>query len=810
MVVRVRCPRRPPRARSCGSGCPPAPRRARHGHHRRVQGRLDRQRRHRRRADVGRGATTVRVPLIVGTDVLDGLLSAPLALAIADGAVLDLPPSSVQVRRVSLEGPAEAAGAFAVRGRAPAGTAVPVRDEGGPGRSAEAPPARAAAGRRPCSCPPRWRARPTGSSRHQVAVDGGAAEMLSEPLDVRLSATASSRCRSRSTTRSPTPAVARSPGTRGRATPPRRWSTFPRVTMKLTARFEDASRVRDFTAYIGSLEAEGTLHRHGVHGDLPGRSSRRTSVTSRSATRSTPAPVARLDAGAHARGAGRLDALPVQRARRTRPSRSPGRTSSPAAGGCRAPAAGRVDRRRRTGARPARRPRTGADGRDRRPGAQPVITTRGEGDDTELVISADVGRPGCGGRRRAGRPCGLGVEEGREGGQGRAGLQGPLRHLREGRRQRPARQAAGVRGPQHPRLPARDRRGADRLHRRRQGHAGDAQVRDQRARLDDPRRRQLRVRGRGPAGGVGDQHRGQDGVQGADRAAGSGVHRPGRRARRGRRDGELRPADQVHPEGPQAHPPGRLPDVDLRPQRLRLRGARHPAARGRDGHGAARRDAPTARGRCGTPRPSARPTRSPPRWRAPTAGTSRRAGGRCATRRRATGRRRARPMQVLPEHYGVDIDLHRLAAPALTGVSVDADGAVEVVFDEWMRSDSVRARSRSGPAPQPVPGTVAAVGEQRSPADVALATHLPVRPDDAVRVGPAADGDRARHGRRPRRGPARIGRGPDGDRTHAAGRAAGVQHPHGRRLAGRPGAEGDDGDGDRHRRARAPRSSCGP
>jgi hypothetical protein len=79
------------------------------------------------------------------------------------------------------------------------------------------------------------------------------------------------------------------------------------------------------------------------------------------------------------------------------------------------------------------------------------------------------------------------------------------------------------------------------------------------------------------------------------------------------------------------------------------------------------------------------------------------------------------PLQVLPEHYGVDIDLHRLAPPALTGATATADGAVEVVFDQWMNTESVRTALSVRAGGQPVAGSVTPVGQLDSPKGVALA-----------------------------------------------------------------------------------------
>ena len=94
------------------------------------------------------------------------------------------------------------------------------------------------------------------------------------------------------------------------------------------------------------------------------------------------------------------------------------------------------------------------------------------------------------------------------------------------------------------------------------------------------------------------------------------------------------------------------------------------------------------------------------------------------------------------EHYGVDIDLHRLAPPALTAVTARADGAVEVVFDQWMSVDSVRAGLAVRAGAQVLPGTVAGVDEQR--AGRAQHDHRVV-PEQFAPVDQYAVGDLGQH-----------------------------------------------------------------
>ena len=88
-----------------------------------------------------------------------------------------------------------------------------------------------------------------------------------------------------------------------------------------------------------------------------------------------------------------------------------------------------------------------------------------------------------------------------------------------------------------------------------------------------------------------------------------------------------------------------------------------------------------------------------------------------------TGYRTAysRALQVLPEHYDVDVSLHKLEAPALATATVTGTGVVELGFTEWMKVSDVRAGLAVTSSGDPVAGTLTAFGEQLSPSGVALA-----------------------------------------------------------------------------------------
>jgi hypothetical protein len=80
-------------------------------------------------------------------------------------------------------------------------------------------------------------------------------------------------------------------------------------------------------------------------------------------------------------------------------------------------------------------------------------------------------------------------------------------------------------------------------------------------------------------------------------------------------------------------------------------------------------------------------------------------------------------MEVLPERYDVNVNLHRLAAPALTGAAY-ADGGVELSFDEWMRVDEVAARTRVQVGSATRAGTLTPVEPATSPDGVQLAKRF--------------------------------------------------------------------------------------
>lgn len=74
------------------------------------------------------------------------------------------------------------------------------------------------------------------------------------------------------------------------------------------------------------------------------------------------------------------------------------------------------------------------------------------------------------------------------------------------------------------------------------------------------------------------------------------------------------------------------------------------------------------------------------------------------------------PLQVLPEHYDVNVGLHRLAAPAVASVALTegADG-IDLAFDEWMSVASVSAGVTVTAGGAPVAGVLEAVDLQPSP-----------------------------------------------------------------------------------------------
>ncbi|RNL62388.1 hypothetical protein EFK50_11470 [Nocardioides marmoriginsengisoli] len=91
-------------------------------------------------------------------------------------------------------------------------------------------------------------------------------------------------------------------------------------------------------------------------------------------------------------------------------------------------------------------------------------------------------------------------------------------------------------------------------------------------------------------------------------------------------------------------------------------------------------------------------------------------------------------MEVLPERYDVNIDLHRTARPALASASL-ANGAAEVAFDTWMSVDSVSAGLRVESGGTRVAGTVQPVAAETSPRGVALAKTFRFVPTKAFTPG---------------------------------------------------------------------------
>jgi hypothetical protein len=675
----------------------------------------------------GRGATVVRVPLTVGTDVLDGQLSAPVALRMADGAVLDLPPSSVQVRRVSLEGPAETAGAFTVSGRAPAGTPVALRDEAGRVLAE----ATAGAGGR-------WSARvelPSpmeGVTYRLVALTtasgaGGTLEMLSEPLDVRFT---SSGIEPVSLTIDNSVADAR-----GRAVTwdPRTGNAptlvyVPNAPMVLTARFEDASRVRGFTGYVGALEVAG-------------------SCTQTACTATFP-PAGSADVGDIAVGY-TVDALPVANGSVQRPSLE--ELVATVAHPFNAPedpvfdvtgeeeftarwTVGGTPIQVRSGFGETRvlgeatdedRALTAAVGAPMR---NLEVRIEGEGDEATLVVSSDIAVSWLNGGS-AGRSAAATLAEETEFKRLTRlfGLGNALFNLLQVSRN----------GADNPVL--------DGL----QDHvdlnirACNPEIADElTGRIDDAKatlvmhKLALNVfdwmavaEGSWVADVNGEQPKSAGAINFVIRQViNKGVGWLGQQF-------VDRAVEQVRSQGMETCDP-RLKfipkdhDWDARPMgsptwifdpsgyvyealgSQRLEGVTATVLSG-----------PTADGpwtvwdaeAFGQTNPQSTSVEGTYGWDVPQ--------GWWKVRYEKEGYRTAEsaPLQVLPEHYGVDIDLHRLAPPALTAATMMADGAIEVAFDQWMSSDSVRGGLVVRAGSQAVSGTVVAVDEQRSPTDVALA-----------------------------------------------------------------------------------------
>ncbi|WP_116449977.1 fibronectin type III domain-containing protein [Blastococcus litoris] len=673
----------------------------------------------------GRGATTVRVPLTVGTDVLDGQLSAPVTLRMADGAVLDLPPLAAQVRRVSLEGPTETAGPFTVRGRAPAGTPVAVRDEAGTVLAE----ATAGAGGR-------WSARvdlPSpleGTTYRLVAVTtaptpDGTVELLSEPLAVRFT---TSGVEPVSLTIDNSLADAR-----GRAVTwdPRTGNASPtlvyvlRAPIVLTARFEDASRVRGFTGYIGSLAVDGTC-------------------TATECTATFP-PAGPTDVGDIAVGY-TVDALPTANGSApvptleelvstvahpfNAPEDADFQVSGPDEFAGRWTVQGQVFQARSTvGAARDLAPMTDAELAFAERVGAPVrnveVTKRGEGEDTELVISADVSASWLDG--------------------GAAGVAAAA----DEPKWKPVEKAVKV-GLAFYDLYEIAQNGADnKILDGLQEHvdlnirACQPEIADElTAYIDDAKgtlvMHKLALNAfdwMSVAGGSWAAAMGETNPRTASfinstvkKIIATGVNALGD-------DFVERAVERVEAQGLKSCDPRvkyipRDHDWDARPMgsptwifdpsgyvyealgTQRLEGVTATVLSGPSPDGPWTVWDAEAFGQTNPQSTSVEGTYG---WDVPQ--------GWWKVRYEKEGYRTAesQPLQVLPEHYGVDVDLHRLAAPALTGVTATADGAVEVVFDQWMSSDSVRAALGVRAGSQPVPGTVTAVGEQRSPADVALA-----------------------------------------------------------------------------------------
>ncbi|TKJ34208.1 fibronectin type III domain-containing protein [Blastococcus sp. CCUG 61487] len=676
----------------------------------------------------GRGATTVRVPITVDADVLDGQLSAPISLRMADGTVLDLPPSSTQVRRVSLEGPAETAGTFTVRGRAPAGTPVAVRDEAG---RVLAEAVAGAGGR--WSAPVTLVSPLQGTTYRLVAVttaavEGGTVEMLSEPLDVLwspdgvhpVSITVDNSIRDARGR-----AVTWDPRT-GNAAPTLVY--VPAAPLQLTARFEDASRVRDFVAYIGTQEQAG-------------------SCTATECT-ATFGPMSSSDVGEIAVGYS-VDARPVTNDPASRPSLEElvGSVAHPFNAPedpvfevegpeeftgrwtvqgtpftVRSSFGERRDLGDPTDEEIALAAAVGA------PVRNLDIRVEGEGDDTTLVVAADLATSWLNGN-----PSGLSAE---------ATLATASEFTR-------LTKLYGL-GKAFYDLLEVSRNGAnnpvlDRL----QDHV-DLNIRacqpevaaELTGYIDDAKGTLVMHKlamnvyawmGVAEGSWVADVNGQQPKSAGAinfviGQVIGASVKWMGQQFV----DRAVERVESVGMEScdprlkyiPREYKPGAWPvgrptwifDPSgyvyeaLGTQRL-------------EGVTATVLSGPTPEGpwtvwdaeAFGQTNPQSTSVEGTYGWDVPQ--------GWWMVRYEKEGYRTAHsePLEVLPEHYGVDIDLHRLAPPALTAVTATDDGAVEVAFDQWMSSESVAAGLAVRAGTQALPGTVTGIGEQRSPAGVALA-----------------------------------------------------------------------------------------
>jgi hypothetical protein len=91
-------------------------------------------------------------------------------------------------------------------------------------------------------------------------------------------------------------------------------------------------------------------------------------------------------------------------------------------------------------------------------------------------------------------------------------------------------------------------------------------------------------------------------------------------------------------------------------------------------------------------------------------------------------------MEVLPERYDVNVNLHRLAGPALTGAAY-AEGGVDLTFDEWMRVDEVVGKTRVQVGTTARAGTVTPVEPATSPDGAQLAKRFRFVPATAFTGG---------------------------------------------------------------------------
>ncbi|SDF21809.1 Fibronectin type III domain-containing protein [Blastococcus aurantiacus] len=675
----------------------------------------------------GRGATTVRVPLTVGSDVLDGELSAPISLRMADGAVLDLPPSSAQVRRVEMEGPTETAGAFTVRGRAPAGTPIAVRDEAG---RVLAETSAGAGGR--WSTPVQLHAPLEGVTYRLVAVttapgpDGGTVELLSEPLDVRYSASdvkpvsitvdnAIADARGRSVTWDPRT---------GNAAPTLVY--VPSVPTKLTARFEDASRVRGFTAYIGSEEQEGSCTATECTATFPPMSSTDVGEIAVGYT---------VDALPMANGSTRVPTLEEMVATVAHPFNAPEDAVFEVTG--RDEYTGRwsvqgmpLVTRSSIGAATELPAPSAADQALAAAAGAPIrgleVSTPGEGDDKEIVVGAYVATSWLDGGP-AGRSVSALMADTKitwkwvekrlkvgkafydlydisANGANNQQLDALMDHVDLNIRACQPEIAEELEGY------IDDAKATLVLHRYATNAldwatlAGGSFATTSNESLGGHINTTIKTLFKGGLTFLGNAFI----ERAVERVEAVGMKSCDPRVKFVPK--EYKPGSWGVGSPTWIFDPSGYVYEALGTQRL-------------EGVTATVLSGPSPQGpwtawdaeAFGQTNPQSTSVEGTYGWDVPQ--------GWWMVRYEKEGYRTAHsePLQVLPEHYGVDVDLHRLAPPALSGVTATADGAVEVVFDEWMSSDSVRAGLSVRAGATAVPGTVTAVGEQRSPGDVALA-----------------------------------------------------------------------------------------